>query len=306
MEEKAYHMDNIWERAFFQHKIYVIIPALVVLTLACSIPGSLFEIGDQGVDVETQIAQTMAARPAEKQRPATNTASSPTDTATPAVTETPAPTATLTFTPTPESASVSVTGDTFCRSGPGSVYDQSGIMNTDEESQLLAKDPTGNFWYIVNPDDSSQKCWIWGKYATPDGPTAGLPVYTPPPTPTPSLAFSADYNEPHERFMSKIVVWFVIKNTGGVSIESVSTYVEGYMTGVVTTPVPQSESYTSNAFYDNKHGSENLVRIKPGNSAFTISGVLGTTDRKMNATVKVCTQDNLNGECATRSFVVQP
>lgn len=272
--------------------------SLAILFLAgaaCRLPGVFDNVNSEG-NVETQVAQTLEARPEETIPDQTQSPTSPPDTATLEPTLTP----TETDTPTPEPASVSVTGDTFCRSGPGSVYDQRGIMNTGQESEILAKNPTGNFWYIVNPDDPSQQCWIWGKYATPQGPTAGLPVYTPPPTPTPSLNFSYEYMN-DDCGHTGCGLWFRLQNTGGVALESFSAQVDSKNDAGA---VISSGSTMSNTFLATEYvTTSDIDRADPGKTVYVlVSGLpnpLGTTG---TASMTVCTQDGQGGDCLTKNI----
>jgi len=103
-------------------------------------------------------------------------------------TETPSPTfavtATVTLTPTPEVPTISVSMDTNCRKGPGTVYDYIGALLVGETAEVVGASMDGEYWIIKNPDRAGE-CWLWGRYATVTGPTEALPKYTPPPTPTP-------------------------------------------------------------------------------------------------------------------------
>ncbi|MBN2554642.1 MAG: hypothetical protein JXA97_01780 [Anaerolineales bacterium] len=95
--------------------------------------------------------------------------------------ETPAP-------PTVSASSnpiISVSVDTNCRTGPGQVYDYVGALLVGEEAEITARESTGRFWYIRNPDGITDFCWVWDEYATVRGDIGSLPVLTPPPTPTP-------------------------------------------------------------------------------------------------------------------------
>ena len=94
------------------------------------------------------------------------------------------PTLTPTFTPSVPIAKVS-TG-TNCRTGPGIVYDQIGVLLVGEEAVVVGKYSPSNYWIINNPD-ASGTCWLWGQHATISGNTDGLPEYTAPPTPTPTM-----------------------------------------------------------------------------------------------------------------------
>jgi hypothetical protein len=140
---------------------------------------------------ETIMAQTMAALQegqdtqadpqggAQSSSPAEETPPPPTPTATQTATPT------ITLTPTLSVPMVQVSVDTNCRVGPGKVYDWMGALNVGEQAEVVARSADGQYWVIQNPDQPGY-CWLWGYYATVDGPMANLPVWDPPPTPTPT------------------------------------------------------------------------------------------------------------------------
>jgi hypothetical protein len=101
-------------------------------------------------------------------------------------TETPIdlPTATLAFTATPSVPMVQVSVDTNCRTGPGIIYDWVSVLQVGQEAEVIARNADGNYWVIQKPGGAGT-CWLWGNYATVQGPTASLPVWDAPPTPTP-------------------------------------------------------------------------------------------------------------------------
>ncbi|GMR09392.1 MAG: hypothetical protein BMS9Abin28_0210 [Anaerolineae bacterium] len=116
---------------------------------------------------------------------ATETANpSPTPSATPTLPPTETPTS------TPEPVYIGVSAPTNCRVGPGVRYQKTGTLLIEATAEVVAKSSTLNFWYIANPDRSGEYCWLWGKYASIEGDAEVLPVYTPPPSPTPSPAFT--------------------------------------------------------------------------------------------------------------------
>lgn len=114
----------------------------------------------------------------------------------PTLTETPAPTmtmtATITLTHTPEQALVSVSTDTNCRSGPGTIYDYVGALLVGEQAEVVGRTEDGNYWIIKNPDRDGE-CWLWGQYANVQGETTLLPMYTQPPTPTPAFSWEGTW-----------------------------------------------------------------------------------------------------------------
>jgi len=303
-------MDSGKHGDFFQkitrNRLQQLIFAFIVLTamgLACRLPGVVDQPDDGVGNVETRVAQTMEAREGGEGVEDTATPAPPTDTDTPELTDTPTLSPTTTFTPTPEIVSVHVTGNTFCRTGPGSVYDQRGVFSTDQESEIIAKDPSGSFWYIINPDNTEEKCWIWGEYATPEGPTAGLPVYTPPPTPTPFISFSVSFRE----MDACVQDWleFTVVNNGTVPLESFSISTTDTDTGKSWGP----DSYNVFEAWNSCEVGTSHSSVAPGDTTYIMTQQLTTMDydpkgQPFTVTIKVCSQDNLNGMCLTRNVSV--
>jgi hypothetical protein len=94
------------------------------------------------------------------------------------------PTATITPTSTSSIPLISVSRNTNCRVGPGTIYDLLGALLIGETTQVTARSSVPNYWIVLNPDRAGE-CWLWGQYASVTGDTSSLPVRTPPPTPTP-------------------------------------------------------------------------------------------------------------------------
>lgn len=293
---KEVNQDRRPSAAFL--KVLLILTLILSGLTACNLPREDAAGEETGDRVRTSVAQTVAAQskgedPNEEGTPA------------PAATDTLTPSPSVTLTPTPDAVAVGVTGNTFCRTGPGSVYDQRGVFNTDQTSEIIARDPTGDFWYIVNPDNTAENCWIWGNYATPEGPTDFLPVYTPPPSPTPSLAFSTElYRE--DGVAGGVYLWFVIQNTGGVDLESVTTTVKSQYTTAGGTMKDQTVTSTFNKFADmSLPATPNLEKASPGDTVYTASDRNTTiTSDTAAVTMTICSQNNLNGSCVTRNFTI--
>jgi hypothetical protein len=185
----------------------VVLLLLMLVLQACHLPGASDD--DLSVDAraQTMVAQTLAAQEGDGDgggdadtdgggdnaapEPSLTTAPSPTlaDTPTPTITLT----ATITLTPTLSTPMVSVSVDTNCRTGPGKIYDYIGALLVGEMAEVVGQSMDGQYWIIKNPDLAGE-CWLWGNYATVEGPTTGLPKYTPPPTPTPVFAWAGTWN----------------------------------------------------------------------------------------------------------------
>ena len=267
---------------------------LSLAALACNLPaGQGSEEG--GNAQETFIAQTVDAGADEEiEEPATRTPDdepSPTDTSPPpTVTETEAP------------AEVHVEGDTNCRTGPGEVYEIQGAVLAGEKVGVEAEDPSGSYWYVDNPDQPGSQCWIWGEYATPQGPMANLPVYTPRPTPTPQVSFSASYQQ--LLGFDSIFIEFSIRNDGGVPLESISVKVVDQKTGV-TAPFRNWDDFGK--MRGEPAGKASMDTLQPGKKGFAYSDFfqsqnLPIANHSMQATFRACTKDGLSGNCITQTL----
>ncbi len=228
-----------------------------------------------------------------------------TSTATETSTPTLIPTATRTSTPSQPMVSVSVA--TNCRVGPGKIYQLVGGLPAGQWVRVYARDPGGNYWFIRNPDRTSQFCWIWGEYATVIGPTGQLPVYTPPPTPTPTMtstpapAFDASFQGVegcNNRWWADIK----LKNTGSSTFRSLTLTVRDTVTSVMITVI--SDEFTD------RTGCNSVVKdtLPPGKALTVSSAAFGylPSGHKINATITLCTNTGMNGFCVTRKFTFKP
>ena len=159
-------------------KIFILGLIFILALPACNLPSQAPGTATPEVDIvatATALAKTLAAP--TSQPPTTEVPSS-----------TPIPTNTSTITPTFTSTvpMVTVSVNTNCRTGPSVVYNLVGALLVGEQAVIVGKFSVGNYWIINNPD-ASGTCWLWGQYATVSGNTTGLPEYTQPPTPTPTL-----------------------------------------------------------------------------------------------------------------------
>lgn len=103
----------------------------------------------------------------------------------PSTSDTTSALATITLSPTPGVATLTVSADTNCRSGPGKEYDNLGALLINETAEIVGKNTITNYWIIKNPDRDGT-CWLWGKYATTSGDLNKLQEYAIPATPTPT------------------------------------------------------------------------------------------------------------------------
>jgi hypothetical protein len=141
--------------------------------------------------VQTSVAQTVAVSQPTEDQGATKEREATVLVITDTPTITPSPT--ITLTPTPSVPVVSVSVDTNCRRGPGPPFDIIGALLVGGQAEVVGVAENGGYWIIKNPNRAGE-CWLWGNYATVEGQTAGLPRFTPPPTPTPSFTPTPIYN----------------------------------------------------------------------------------------------------------------
>jgi hypothetical protein len=169
---------------------YLILTAalFVLAVLACGPTPSAEQAATQTMQaLGTVVAQTMEAGGDNGDQDAPESPGESGPDAAPSDT----PEATATATLGPPMLSVSV--DTNCRSGPGEVYDYLGAILVGEEALVTGKLADGSFYTIENPDAPPPYCWVWGVYASISGDTSGIPILTPPPTPTPVLGSISGY-----------------------------------------------------------------------------------------------------------------
>ncbi len=242
----------------------------------------------------------------------------PTLTSTETPTETLTPTLTFTvtpfFTPTPLITLITVSTPTNCRNGPGKVYVMEGALLVGEVAEVVGREPTGNYWYIRNPDSKTGFCWVWGKYATLTGPALTLPILTPPPTPTPTFtplptltftpspAFKADYAGLDTCSGS----WWVevkLKNKGSVVFKSVNISIRDKVTDVVA--VNLADGFTN---MDGCLSKTTKDMLGLGDTYLLSAPALNydPTGHEIMSVVTLCSDTGQKGTCATVKFNFTP
>ena len=289
------------------------LPLFLVLlgVFACALPG-VSQVDQSALD--TAVAETLAAIIQQTREAGSGVSldftATPTLPLTGTVTVTPTFTATLpaTFTPLPPlTPMVSVSVPTNCRLGQGKEYKMVGALMVGELAQAYARDPSGDYWYIRNPDSPSQFCWIWGEYATVSGAAYSLPIFTPPPSPTPSYTptpqpdFDAAYSA-----LQKCAGWYVdisLKNTGTLTFRSISLTVKDTVTATVVTSV--TDGFTDRTacstitYKDTLLPGKTVIHSSP-KFAYNING------HKLRATITLCGGTGLSGRCVANTIVFTP
>jgi hypothetical protein len=257
---------------------------------------------------QTQRSAPLTSAPAAQPPAATFTVAPPalTSEATATFTETPTFFVVLTVTPLVPQISVSV--PTNCRVGPGKAYPNSGALLVGEVAQVFAGDPTGKYWYIANPDEPGDFCWVTGEFATLSGPTNLLPIYTPAPTPTPTFTEtpSPSFDQSYEGLVSCPSDWWLqikLTNVGSVTFRSIEITVKDI--GTDESASDSTDEFVNNFDCSSSNSKSTLV---PDKAAVVSSPSLpdDPTGHKVRTTITLCSDTGQSGECTTQTITYKP
>ena len=223
----------------------------------------------------------------------------------PELTFTPSLTSTLTLTTTPEVPRVTVSVSTNCRTGPGEPYDIVGVLPVETPAEIVGKNASGDTWIIKLPSNPAVTCWLWGQWGTVEGDTAGLTVFTPPPTPTPAAGFSFT-------FLNTIsctgiyAFRFQVVNTGPLTWQSYYMYIYDANTSTSFDDTFDTFiDYTGCGAPAGELQDLTLGEIgKAGNWWDNLT--YNPAGHNISATLKLCSENGLGGTCLEKSLSVTP
>lgn len=104
-------------------------------------------------------------------------------------TDTPAPIAPSATTCTPQ---LTANSPVNVRSGPGTVYDAVGALNTGQAATIEGRNTESTWWYIVFPGGPSNHGWVAASVTTATCNPTTLAVVAAPPTPVPPTEVVAE------------------------------------------------------------------------------------------------------------------
>jgi len=282
-----------------QGRMLIFIAALLLISLACNIPGRMAENDPEKPEgfVQTSVAETIAAQQGDvsgqDEQTVISSATQP-----PEITDTPTKSPTATVTPTSEVAKVYASANTNCRTGQGTYFQWLVTLKEGEEAEAVGVDTSGDYWYIRRPDQPAGFCWLWGKYATPTGPYQSLPVYTQVPTPTPGF----DYKVTYQQTIDCGILWglqYRIDNIGSFTLESWKTSATDNTGGLTNVPNEQ------NSFFDYSGCvvAGEQVDLTPG-EAYYLNVVFDgdPAGHDVSVKIRICTKDDLGGECLKKEI----
>jgi len=301
--------------------IKIIVSVLLLTSLACGISDIIGTPApqQQSGELETAVARSLAETAEIQTAIAQGVAGTMnpgqqviTQNTTQVQPELPSLTPSLEISPTSEKPMVSVSQETNCRAGPGSVYDWLGALNVGQQAEVFGRDPSNSSWYIRNPDNPSGFCWIYGSFATVTGNTSLVPVFTPMPTPTlaktatsttPPMDFIVSFKEMDPCGGPFYYARFDIYNNSSVIWQSFQTIV----TDTVTT---ETITVQHNFFdqYINCVLGVSQDDLTPGEAGEAFSNVFAVDPwgHLFTASIKLCTKDNLLGSCITKTLTFTP
>lgn len=170
-----------------------------------------------------------------------------------------------------------------------------------EVTEVYGRNYEGTYWYVRNPDNVNGFCWLWGEYANLSGNLQALPIFTPPPTPTPVPSFDLSYTG-----LESCVGWWVefkLQNTGSVTFKSISMSVLDKATNVT---VSGSNNSFTNVDGCTESDSRNVLVAGEKTRVSSPSFTYDPTGHDLRATITLCSEDGVNGTCVTRVIEFKP
>jgi hypothetical protein len=255
---------------------------------------STIAISNLTATVEQQDAVVMATQSSG----VTNTSAAPTKTSQPASTSESPEDET-----TPEAVSgklfISAKYDTNCREGPDTKYPIMGHFIRGQSSEVNGTNSLQTWWYIKNPDNPDDYCWVWGETTFVEGDTGDVSVVPPPPPPPPGPDFDLFYQEFTTCYGTDVVL-FKVENSGDVNLES--------MTILIINSDTQNQLFwdtmSNQPFWAKTNDcGATWGYIEPGEVAYVGAPVItsGQLGDEGYARIKLCEEESLKGRCVERT-----
>lgn len=93
---------------------------------------------------------------------------------------------------TPEGARIRVPERVNVRLGPGTDYDQVGVLVAGQVASAIGRSPGGDWIQIAYPGVPGNVAWVYTAFVVLENVEGQLPVIEPPPTPTPRTTSTID------------------------------------------------------------------------------------------------------------------
>jgi len=190
---------------------------------------------------------------------------------------------------------ISANLNTNCREGPDTDYAIVGHLNRGQTSEVEGTNTYQTWWYIKNPENLEQYCWVWGDTTYVEGDISDLRVVTPPPPPPPGPNYDATFVG-YSTCDEYIYAVFEIENTGATDLQSMSLL-------IINTTKEHQLHFTSmmNRPFssDRKACMRNWGYMEPGDIAYIAGDIVtsGYLGDEAQAQIKLCENDSLKGRC---------
>jgi hypothetical protein len=272
---------------------------LIVLSGCSSTPTATPDLAST-IAVNVAVAQTEAVILTS----AAQTSAALTEQAIQSLTPTPTPTlqstATSSYTATPNKILLTLSRDTYCRVGESSASQLVTLISKDQNPEVIAHNPTNDSYYVIDPNHSDSRCWVWGGYATLNAEAAVLPVYTSQPLPTatftpkPVAKFSVSYVD-MQNCGGDYYFRFLIKNTGAFTWQAIQ--INLYDGATKLSAVHNSTSFVDYTGCVAGTSQSDLTAGEPGYVAAYNAGQFAydPTGHIITATISLCRTDASGG-----------
>ncbi len=195
---------------------------------------------------------------------------------------------------------ISVTVATNCRLGPGVEFERVGMLLVGETTEIIGRDPLGQYWYVRNPDIGAPYCWLSGQYAIISGNAFALPLQ-----PLPqgqALNFEAEYRG-QGKCSGEFWANIRLNNPSRGTFKSIAIIATDQSTGDVY-------SYAGNEFSlrDDCAPARATGALEPS-KALLISAPAFDYNMKwhdMSVSITLCTELNIGGQCVTKTLTYTP
>lgn len=244
---------------------------------------------------------TETPQPSETPTPS----ATPTETLTLTPTLTPTETNTLEPSPTPtiEIPVAEVFRETNCRTGPAGNYDLVVVIAPGTEVEVIAADLGPQYyWYIRNPENSEQGCWLLAQNMTVSGDTSFLPAFTPIPSPTRAPSIRIEFKN-LDTCKGDYFARFTVTNTGDVQFRSAYIRLINRKTGDVSEQSLNAFDLTEGCII-----AQNVAPLLPGKSGHFDSPRFKKDPRgqRFDVVFMACVEQNLKGACVTQTLEIRP
>ncbi len=215
----------------------------------------------------------------------------PTQALAPTTLPTPPPTSAATPLPPATGATALVNANTNCRSGPSTDYPVIVVITKGVTVTVVSKTTLDDYLLVGAPNNTNQTCWLWTQYATINGDLSGLPVATPPP---PLLSFNIAFDKV-QACSGGYILEFAVNNTGPKTLQAYKIAAKD-----LTAKSQQTTSSTVFDYIEECVVTKSIGYIDTGQAGYVYAEnfTYDPSGHSMEATVTICSHDDMTGVCA--------